>query len=300
MLSQCNTILDRSNREQTKHGTASFPIACYHDDLAREAVPWHWHDEVEAFVVSEGAAVVTMGTENCVVRTGEGIFINAGVLHSCEAFGADGSRLHSLVFHSRLVGGSVESVFHQKYVLPVTENRAFPGIHLRRDVPWQAALAEEIEGAWQDCVAESPCFELRVRDRLSRLLAGLGAHLASMETPGSPRALRNGERIKAMLQFIMDHYGEEITNADIARSASVSESECLRCFRATIGSTPIRYLREYRVEQAAQRLISTEMPVGEIAARCGFLDASYFTKTFRELKGATPGEYRRVGRRSGG
>ena len=90
----------------------------------------------------------------------------------------------------------------------------------------------------------------------------------------------------------MDHYAEPIDTDAIARSAALSQSECLRCFRATIGATPIRYLREYRIDQAALLLARGEA-ISDVVARCGFQDVSYFTKTFRELKGMTPGEYQR-------
>ena len=53
-LSACDTTTDAAGRELTAHGTAAFPIACYHDDLAAEPVPWHWHEEVEMLIASEG------------------------------------------------------------------------------------------------------------------------------------------------------------------------------------------------------------------------------------------------------
>ena len=40
-LSACNTETDSAGRELTVHGTAAFPIACYHDDLEAAPVPWH-------------------------------------------------------------------------------------------------------------------------------------------------------------------------------------------------------------------------------------------------------------------
>ena len=46
-LSLCRTTVDDSARELMEHGTAAFPIACYHDDLQAEPVPWHWHEELE-------------------------------------------------------------------------------------------------------------------------------------------------------------------------------------------------------------------------------------------------------------
>ena len=80
-LSLCRTTVDDSARELMEHGTAAFPIACYHDDLQAEPVPWHWHEELEVLVVSEGMILATAGGEKFRLGKGEGLFINAGVLH---------------------------------------------------------------------------------------------------------------------------------------------------------------------------------------------------------------------------
>lgn len=97
--------------------------------------------------------------------------------------------------------------------------------------------------------------------------------------------------MKQMLRFIQQNYAEELNTAAIAASAAVSESECLRCFRAVIGTTPIQYLREYRIERAAQLLAQSRIRIADAAESCGFQDISYFTKTFRKLRGCTPKEY---------
>ena len=103
MLSPCNTTVDGTNRELLAHGTGAFPVGCYHDDLCRGEVVWHWHEELEAAVVSEGSVAVTIGGQTCTLHTGDGFFVNTGVLHAARAAGDGPCRLHSLVFHPRLV-----------------------------------------------------------------------------------------------------------------------------------------------------------------------------------------------------
>ena len=73
----------------------------------------------------------------------------------------------------------------------------------------------------------------------------------------------------------------------------MSAGESKRVIRATVDTTPIRYLRQYRIRQAARLLCHTEERISDIASRCGFQDMSYFTKSFREQLGCTPTEYRR-------
>ena len=82
-LSLCRTTVDDSARELMEHGTAAFPIACYHDDLQAEPVPWHWHEELEVLVVSEGMILATAGGEKFRLGKGEGLFI----LPQCSAGG---------------------------------------------------------------------------------------------------------------------------------------------------------------------------------------------------------------------
>lgn len=292
-LGICCTSVDKNGLELVEHGTTQFPIACYHDDLSSGEVPWHWHDELEAAVITSGQAIVTAGNEKYIIGPGEGFFINSGVLHGAWDVDDSGCRFHSLVFHPRLVGGSLDSVFYQNYILPLTENRVLEGLHLRPDVTWQKVMLDAIEESWQLCVREFAGYEFAVREALSRLVFQLCARLPTAQIRPGSKANRSAERIKIMLQYIHTHFPDEITTAHIARSATVSESECLRCFRATIGTTPIQYLKQYRIQKAAQLLLGSQEKVADIGAQCGFQDTSYFTKSFREAKGVTPSQFRK-------
>lgn len=292
-IAECISSVDSRGRELLQHGTAAFPIACYHDNLRENPVPWHWHEELEAAVITEGYCTVAAGKEKYVLGPGEGFFINSSILHGCRELEGAGCRFHSLVFHPRLVGGSLDSVFYQDYVAPLLGSRAAEGMRLLPSVPWQREALEAIEEAWQLYAGEERGYEFRVREALSRLVLLLWEHLPAPGKKPGAKTLRDGERMKAMLTFLHDHWAEALDTGRIAASASISESECLRCFRGAIGTTPIQYLRGYRLRQAALLLSGTNMPVADIAAQCGFPDASYFTKTFREERGCTPSEFRK-------
>ena len=100
-LSPCNTTVNEHGMELVEHGTSLFPVAFYHDNLMEEDVPWHWHDELEIFLVSEGTTEVAVGTEKYIIKEGDGIFINSGILHGAWMHGTGGCRYHSIVFHPR-------------------------------------------------------------------------------------------------------------------------------------------------------------------------------------------------------
>ena len=287
---RCNA--DSKGHELVQHGTAAFPIACYENDMSRVLVPWHWHEELEAGVILEGNLILAVGSERYTLHAGEGFFLNTGTIHSCWDDASNCCFL-SAVFHPRLVGGSLDSVIYQSYVQPLLENHNLECMIFSPNILWQKECLDDIERAWKMC-AQEPCgFEIKTRNALSDFLLSLYPQIHTSQRKPSEKALREEERMKAMLQFIHTNMSEEIKLEQIARSAAISPSECIRCFRSTIGITPIQYLRSYRIQRAAQMLVDTEERISIISENCGFLDISYFTKTFREIIGCTPAEYRK-------
>ena len=292
-LPPCQPTIDESGRELVQHGPARFPIACYHDDLAREPVPWHWHTELEALVISEGEAVVAAGTRRFTIRQGEGILINSGVLHAAWNHGRPDCRIHSAVFHPRLVGGREDSVFWTDYLQPLLGNKERECVLFDGSEAWSREAVQAIEAAWKNCAEQPPGYEFWTREALSRLIFLLSGHQLSAQPPRSGKSLREEGRVKLMLKYIHSHYASELNTSAIAHSAMVSESECLRCFRSVIGIPPIQYVMQYRVQKAAELLSASDLSIAEIGARCGFQDASYFAKIFHALKGLSPSGYRK-------
>lgn len=294
MESGCGTKIDRSGKERLERGNLQFPIGCYHNNLTMNSVPWHWHDELEAAVVTEGSAVIAVGSRRYLARAGDGFFINAGILHTCWSEGPSPCRFHSMVFHPRLVGGSLDSVYWQRYLQPLIENSSLESIILRREEadPWQERAVSFIEAAWRSCTGKKPGYEFAVRSALSDFIFELCVHTGTEPEQPSARPEREAERMKQMLELIHTHCAEELSLRQIAECASVSESECIRCFRNTIGKTPIQYLKMYRLQKAAGLLEKTGYKIIDIGVQCGFQDMSYFSRSFRAAYGCTPSEYR--------
>lgn len=308
-ISFCDVHVDQTGYELVNHGSTLFPVAIYDDDVTTNPVAWHWHDEFEILRVYEGTAVVSCGSEEYIVSEGQGVFTNAGVLHSdgnyisaahsgasalADTSQVPACRFRSIVFHPRLVGGSMDSIFWQNYLQPIISNSALQGTFLSPEVPWQNEILNAIEHAWQSMNSENTGYEFEVRSQLSNIIFLLKQHACTLPETPSGKNLREATRIKQMLQYIQAHYAEEIRTEDIANSASISVSECLRCFKNTIHTTPIQYTIEYRIQKAAELLKSTDLNITEIGTRCGFVDMSYFTRIFKRTYGCTPKKYRAI------
>ncbi|MGI6018672.1 MAG: response regulator transcription factor [Marvinbryantia sp.] len=92
--------------------------------------------------------------------------------------------------------------------------------------------------------------------------------------------------------FIEQHLGENITRATLAQEVFLSEGYLSKIFLKETGISLPNYIAERRIEKAREYLENSTLPVSRIATEVGYNNFSYFSKTFRELTGCTPNEYR--------
>jgi AraC-like DNA-binding protein len=90
-------------------------------------------------------------------------------------------------------------------------------------------------------------------------------------------------------------YAEPLDIVRLAQVASVSEAHFIRTFRSTFGETPHRYLQRRRVERAMFMLRETRRSVTDVCLEAGFASLGTFSRTFKEIVGTTPREYRAHG-----
>ncbi len=291
-ISPCNTTTDIRQRELVEHGSIFFPIGCYQDDLYLDACPWHWHEEFEYAIAHPGSCTFIVENVPVELRPGDAVFINSQVLHTVEPASQPGPGLHSAVFHPRLVGGNRDSIFWEELIQPLLKDSALRYVVLKPEMPWQAQVLSHFHDAWNAMEQESEDYHNLIRYHLSAAL-----RLLVKNTPTATHSLSEQERIDAarvrsMLDYIHSNFSYDLTMKEIAQSINASNTVCLRCFHQLLGTTPIQYLKNYRLEKAAQMLKSTSKTAKEVALDCGFNDISYFTKSFREKTGYTPKEYR--------
>lgn len=291
-------IVGPDGKEQVTVGTPEFPVQIWGPwaDAGKAAclVPWHWHDEIEIEVVTDGEEVVTADGKSFHLKPGQGIFISSGVMHGSETvLEKDGVYHHdSLLFAPSVVGGASGSVFWQKYLGPLAAAPECRCIPLLGEQPWERqvlALAQQAVDLWE---TKQPGYEFGVRAALSQIIFYIKENCVHHAKAPSERELRDAGRIKQMVDFIRTHCAEPITTGQIAASAAISVSECLRCFRRMMDLTPKEYLRQHRIRHAANLLEQTGRSIAAIGEECGFEDMSYFARVFREEKGCTPSEYR--------
>lgn len=291
-LQTCGLNRSHTQKELQPHGTVEFPCAAYtsrHTDAPGDTIPWHWHEELEVIFVAAGTLKLQIPGGEYLLREGSLVVLNSNVLHSLS--GHPAGALRSMVFSPFLITGGADTVFYKNYVRALL---ACPDFSV-----WQAEPGTDVKrfsAAFSAMETDAFAYEFTVRENLSQLLLHCYAQLLPRLSAQKPAKSADTVRIEQMLQYMQASYAEPITLADIAQAAGLSERECLRCFRRTIGDSPVQYLLKYRLMQSAALLrASPAASIAEVSAACGFDSPSYFSKQFRRFYQRPPREYRTAG-----
>jgi AraC-like DNA-binding protein len=281
--------------EIDNRGTPMFPCGGYTvsvgDDIT-ECIPWHWHEEVEVMVVVCGVLKLDVPNHTIILREGEAAFINSSVLHTAVNDATCVCEIKSFVFEPQLIFGSLESAIEQKYVRPLVNCPGLGIIYLQNNFQWHKEAIKCIEEAFVHYQEETFGYELLVREYLSKLwFLIISNHQKELKQHNNSKNME-AIRAKEMLGYIHAHYAEPISLKDVADSATISKRECLRCFNKILGTTPMKYLLNYRISVAAGMLINSALNITEICKLSGFDSPSYFSLKFKALTDMTPREYR--------
>lgn len=286
---------DRNQKEIKAHGTYEFPVRVSHEWLSsfeRNSFMWHWHPELEWTFVMEGEIEYQIHDQVHRLKPGDGILCNSSMPHTGRP--VDGNDCHyiSITFHPRLLEGYKDSFLKEKYVDPIVGNPSLPCLRLSPDTAWQAEILDKlrrIKYLYLD-TEQKDDHDFQIYLLLLEIWMTVCRHTPSF--PENQISSLYVTRLKQILSYIHNHYAEKITLEDIAHQVNICPSECCRFFKKNMHESLFDYLLNYRIEQSLS-LLGKELPITEVASRCGFSSPSYFSKEFRKRMGSTPKEYRR-------
>lgn len=307
-----NFNIDKNQKERLHHGSLSFPCASYEATFTNDEgddIPWHWHDELELIFIEDGTLTLRTPSFHFILKKGEGIFVNSGILHYAVA--TPFCSIYSVLFHTNLICCEKDLIFYQKYLKPlitastseallISENSYASFQYSSYLTKNYLQIRNDFLGAYHLLsnyeLARSTTFgvEFTIRNYLSNICIFLLNSAIKESKIASTISTIDTCRFKEMLNFIEKQYQKQIHLKDIAASANISSRECLRCFHKITKTSPIQYLQNYRLSRSSL-LLSNEpyKTVTEIAYSCGFQSSSYFTKIFRQHFHVSPTEYKK-------
>ena len=104
---------------------------------------------------------------------------------------------------------------------------------------------------------------------------------------------RNLASVKIVLDYINEHYREDLTVKELAELSNYSEYYFMKLFKQYTGKTVASYLNDFRLEKAKALLLHTDSSITDIALDVGFNNTSYFIKKFQQANQLSPHKYRK-------
>lgn len=123
---------------------------------------------------------------------------------------------------------------------------------------------------------------------------GMAEVLARLDPAGRRRALPvPGQRLDPILVDIARNLGRPLPVPRLAKLAGLGVEPFIRLFRTTYGQTPVQYILHQRCARAAGLLAGGDLPLEEVARRCGFPSRQYLSRMFVRQYAIPPATYRR-------
>ena len=100
--------------------------------------------------------------------------------------------------------------------------------------------------------------------------------------------------LNKVVQYVNDHFTEDISQEVVSRVAGMSQSGFSRYFSKMTGSSFTDFVTRLRVNKACALLMQTDLLVTNICYQAGFNNMANFNRRFLKFKGTTPSEFRRL------
>lgn len=290
--------LESDYREQVAYTNHVLPLSIcidHFDDYYRRQWDCHWHEEFELGVLVSGQLQYTIydndGSSKAVtLNPGDGIFINAEVLHSAQAL-VPNTVINCFVLSKAMFKLSIFDIIGHCIIQPVVDS-GLNQLTLTKNVPQYHDLLVAITSL---CLLKDTdeTYELQTLELTFRIWRLLISQCRTHRTTNKLAATDDSQaKIKTMIQYIHENYQDNIVISQLAKRSNISRSECFRIFNKVLHKTPIQFLTEYRLNMATMLLLDTRRSLGDIAISCGFNTASYFGRKFKTYYGITPKQYR--------
>lgn len=269
-------------KEKRDHGSVDFPfhIISHTDKLGTYSVPHHWHDEIEIIYLEYGHINIYCNEQEYILSPGDFYVVNTNELH--HILGVTPSLHHAIIFHPKLLDFNFFDKTEETYIKPITSGHSKFVSQIYQDTKYTDVLSTLTKTDYQNYLT------------IKILLYTLINHFYqenNIQVDFQPDKYND---LKKVILFIQNNYNTSLTLEMIANQLMISPNHLCKYFKKKMGMTVFQYINQYRINRAIYHLLHTDLSVIDIALDCGFDNISYFIRTFKNVTGTTPKQYRKM------
>ena len=266
----------------------NLPTFLLYDNIDIEEYPDHWHAPMEIIMPLENGYTISCDRSVYDLNVNDILLIPPGVVHKCHA--SPGRRL---IFQAALSKFAILSDFNKKFsnsfpAMLITAD-TFPEIH-DRCVGLMLNIMDEY---FSDDVAKEYAIASDVL-KLMELALRATDNQAKAASANTTKHQMNVEIFDQIRDFTLKHCTENLSLDEISERSGFSKFYFSRAFKNYSGISYYRFLNICRINYSAELLIDPEISITEVAISSGFNSISSFIRMFKQIKGCTPTDYRKM------
>ncbi len=266
----------------------NFPlhISCWMPSIYLE--PFHWHTSFEVGYCLEGEGLFYFEDKKYDIHTSDVFVVSHMEKHRAQSDPLKPCQFHFLKFEGSLIDGGDNELLapffmKSKYVVNKIDGGSQVAVQIGR-------LLRDI---WNEVQGQDRAHTSMIRGLLTQVCAHLFRHYAN-EIPMEEwnRSLHAYKKLQPALGVIHHQYHEHIQLKHIAASLSLSPSRAYHLFKETMGEGFKEYLTKVRIHESKKKLSDPNISITEVYLSCGFQGHASFYRSFKQIVGMTPKEFR--------
>ena len=251
----------------------------------------HWHEYMQIYLFTEGAALVECNKIPYHVQSNDIIIVNPNELHYLESL-TDELTFYTLRINIEFLFGNQLDLCQTKYLTPLLHNQILFQHLIQDNPPILECLTHIINEFYTQCIG----YELAIKSSIYQLMTYLlRTSIQRFLTPAELSIKTyNLQRFDLIFKYIEVHYTSKITTQELADLIHISPYYLCRLFKKIIGQTSTDYINHFRLNKAAECLRNSSLNITEIALQCGFDNINYFSRLFKKQYHLTPTCFRSI------
>ncbi len=252
--------------------------------------PPHWHNAVELIYVLKNSFVVLVNSKKYRLQEKDIMYIPGGDIHEFCSETPTGVRIFiNFEFSSLSSYINAERIYTQlRDVRLITPDAG--DLYENIESELQRMLKEQQNGG----AAQELFYTARMLDILVLLCRSIPSQIHMGDLKNGGRKDLGLYKISKSLEYIEKRYMEDIHLKDIANAAGFSEYYFSRLFKEITEKNFHQFLNEYRIKKAEELLADSSQSISETAYAVGFSSIATFDRVFRQIKGCSPKNYRKL------
>lgn len=234
----------------------------------------HYHDDYELYYMINGKTKFFIGDEIFQVENGNFVIIPPEMYHMTDSEDCLHNERILLAFKDCQISGKIQFILNalcEKKVIYVPSAKLETAEKIINKIEKEYASYDENSDF---------LIELYIGELLVQLYRFFKVY--------NPPPVQGDEIIHTVSKYISANYDADLSLKALCKRFGMSDSHLSRRFKTVSGIGINEYITYVRIMNAENLLKTTDLPMTEVAARCGFNDSNYFSTVFKRIKGITP------------